>query len=73
MIGAYARDTFSAWMVAIVFGVISPKSRIATVKIPLAIATKEPERKRVEGYKSIVTLNKVDEENGLIDVSASEF
>ena len=46
---------------------------ITVVGCGIAIATKEPERKRVEGYKSIVTLNKVDEENGLIDVSASEF
>ena len=46
---------------------------ITVVGCGIAIATKEPEKKRVDGYRSIVTLNKIDDENGIIDVSASEF
>ena len=36
-----------------------------------AIATKEPERKRIENYKSLFTLEKIDEENQMISIKAN--
>lgn len=42
---------------------------ITVVGCGIAISTREPEKKRLENYRSIVTLNGVDEENGVIDVS----
>ncbi len=42
---------------------------ITVVGCGIAIATKEPEKKRIANFKSIMTLNKVDEENGYIDIT----
>ena len=46
---------------------------ITVVGCGIAIATKEPEKKRVDGFKSVVTLNNIDEETGVIDVTPTVY
>ncbi len=43
--------------------------RITVLGCGAAISKKEPEKKRLEGYKSVLSLDGVDEENNRIDIS----